>query len=56
MSDDKTQQKQFTQEAQPRAQVDALDAQYKSIGISAVSAAAGAMKGPKVKTPSKQWS
>jgi hypothetical protein len=56
MSDDKTTQKQFTQEAQPRAQVDTLDAQYKSIGISAVSAAAGAMKGPKVKAPTEQWS
>lgn len=56
MSDDKTQQKQFSQEAQPRAQGDALDAQYKSIGISAVSAAAGAMKSPKVKAPTEQWS
>ena len=56
MSDDKTQHKQFSQEAQPRAQGDALDAQYKSIGISAVSAAAGAMKSPKVKAPTEQWS
>ena len=56
MSDDKTTIKQFTQESQPRTQVDALDAQYKTIGISAVSAAASALKGPKVKAPSEQWS
>jgi hypothetical protein len=56
MSDDKNTNRQFTQESQPRAQVDTLDAQYKSIGISAVSAAASAMKGPKVKAPTEQWS
>ncbi len=55
MSEDKNTNRQFTQESQPRAQ-DTLDAQYKSIGISAVSAAASAMKGPKVKAPSEQWS
>ncbi len=55
MSEDKNTDKQMTQEAQPRAQGDSLDAQYKSIGISAVSAAMGAMKGPKVKAPSEQW-
>lgn len=55
MSDDKSTTKQFSQESQPRAQVDMLDAQYKSIGISAVSAAACAMKGPKVKAPTEQW-
>lgn len=52
MSDDKRTTKQFTQESQPRPQVvDMLDAQYKSIGISAVSAAAGAMKGTKIIKP-----
>lgn len=56
MSDDKNTAKQFSQEAQPRPQTDVLDAQYKTIGISAVSAAAGAMKGPKVKAPTEQWS
>jgi hypothetical protein len=56
MSDEKTKNQQFVQESQPRTQSDVLDAQYKSIGISAVSAAAGAMKGPKVKSPSEQWS
>lgn len=56
MSDDKSTGKQFTQDSQPQRQIDVLDAQYKSIGISAVSAAAGAMKGPKVKKPTDQWS
>jgi hypothetical protein len=56
MSDDKSTGKQFTQDSQPQRQIDVLDAQYKSIGISAVSAAAGAMKGPKVKKPIDQWS
>lgn len=56
MSDDKTTNKQFTQETQQRPQGDALDAQYKTIGISAVTAAATAMKGPKVKAPTEQWS
>ena len=55
MSDEKSSTKQFNQESPSRPQVDLLDAQYKSIGISAVSAAAGAMKGAKVKTPSDQW-
>ena len=56
MSDQKSTDKQFAQESQQRPQGDALDAQYKTIGISAVSAAAGAMKGPKVKAPTEQWS
>ena len=56
MSDDKNTSKQFAQETQQPAQGDALDAQYKTIGISAVSAAARAMKGPKVKAPTEQWS
>jgi hypothetical protein len=56
MSDEKITTKQFVQESQPRTQVDALDEQYKSIGISAVSAAASALKGPKVKSRSEQWS
>ena len=55
MSDDKNTDKQFHQDSTTRQQVDTLDAQYKSIGISAVSAAAGAMKGHKTKTPSDQW-
>ncbi len=56
MSDDKSSGKQYTQESHPQRQVDLLDAQYKSIGISAVTAAAGAMKGPKIKKPTDQWS
>ena len=54
MSDEKTTSPQFTQHAQPRTQqADALDAQYKPIGISAVSAAA-ALKPAKPKTPGPQ--
>jgi len=56
MSDEKSTTKQFSQESQERPQGDLLDAQYKKIGISAVSAAAGAAKGPKVKAPTEQWS
>ena len=54
MSNDKTQSPQFTQQAQPRTQqADSLDAQYKPIGISAVSAAS-ALKPAKPKTPGPQ--
>ncbi len=47
MSDEKSTDKQFAQEDHARPQVDALDAQYKTIGIPAVSAAAGVMKDAK---------
>jgi hypothetical protein len=56
MSDDKSSTNQFAQESQHRPQVDMLDAQYKSIGISAVSAAATAMKCHKIKKPTEQMS
>ncbi|WP_165498324.1 hypothetical protein [Siculibacillus lacustris] len=56
MSNEKSTPKQFTQEAHPQAQpADMLDCQYKSIGISALSAACAAAKGPKVKAPTEQW-
>ena len=50
MSDENKQ----TQQGQAHAPADSLDAQYKSIGISAVSAAASAAKAPKVKMPDKE--
>lgn len=46
MSDEKSQAPQQTQQTQPRLQADALDAQYKPIGISAI-CAASALKGKK---------
>lgn len=54
MSEQKTPDKQFNQDSQPRTPADPLDAQYKTIGIPAV-AAAGAVKKPKDKKPSEQW-
>ncbi|MER2604601.1 MAG: hypothetical protein ABTQ29_02105 [Siculibacillus sp.] len=54
MSNEKSQSQTHTQQSQ--AATDSLDAQYKSIGISAVSAAAAAMKSPKVKKPGEQMS
>lgn len=54
MPDEKKTSPQFVQQAQPQdQQADALDAQYKPIGISAVSAAA-AIKPTKPKTPGSQ--
>jgi len=54
MSTEKKDTRQFTQSAAPAAQVDMLDCQYKSIGISAVTAATAALKGTKVKKPGEQ--
>ncbi len=54
MSNEKNDTRQFTQTTEPR--VDSLDGQYKSIGISAVSAAAAALKGAKPKKPGSQMS
>jgi len=56
MSTEKKDTRQFTQSAAPSGPVDMLDCQYKSIGISAVSAAASALKGTKVKKPGEQMS
>ncbi len=53
MSNEKSDTRQFTQSNQP---ADTLDGQYKSIGISAVSAAASALKGNKAKKPGSQMS
>ncbi len=54
MPDEKKTSPQYTQQAQPLGQqTDELDAEYKPIGISAVSAAA-AIKHPKPKTPGSQ--
>lgn len=55
MSDEKTQSPQQTQQAQVRPQADSLDAQYKPIGISAVSAAS-ALKPVKGKKTGPQMS
>lgn len=44
MSDEKQTTKQYTQEGQSKHQTDLLDAQYKQIGISAVSGAFEAAK------------
>jgi hypothetical protein len=58
MSDEKTTSPQTTQQPQQQQSappVDALDAEYKPIGISAVSAAA-AIKSHKPKTPGSQMS
>jgi hypothetical protein len=55
MSSEKSNPKQFHQEAQPQVQADVLDAQYKSIGIGAVSGAMISAKCPKVKAPTEQW-
>lgn len=56
MPDEKKTSPQFTQQAQPSTrQADALDAEYKPIGISAVSAAT-AIKHVKPKTPGSQMS
>lgn len=54
MSTEKKDTRQFTQSTAPTGPVDMLDCQYKSIGISAVSAAASAIKGHKAKTPGEQ--
>ena len=51
MSNEKNDTRQFTQSNQP---TDMLDVQYKSIGISAVTAAATALKGGRVKKPTEQ--
>ena len=57
MSTEKKTTHQFAQSAAPAVQpVDSLDCQYKSIGISAVTAAAFAIKGTKMKTPGEQMS
>lgn len=53
MSDEKTQSQQQTQQAHARPQADSLDAQYKPIGISAVSAAS-ALKPVKARKPGEQ--
>ena len=47
-------EKKHTQQSQAHTPADSLDAQYKPIGLSAVSAAATAAKAPKVKMPDKE--
>ena len=55
MSDEKNKTQETKQQVQAQP-ADALDAQYKSIGISAVSAAASLAKNQKAKKPGPQWS